>query len=150
MFKFLNPGRLIDGEIELVLNNRVRGDSARGRVPYYKFKITYTNRREEIGLIDLRIGHTEHIEMYAGHIGYRVHPPFRGHHFAAKACRLLYPLARRHGLKRLWITCNPDNYASRRTCELLGASLVDIVDIPKNNEMYLAGDRQKCRYRIDL
>jgi predicted acetyltransferase len=150
MFKFLNPGRLIDGEIELMLDNRVRGNAARGRVPYYKFKMTFTNRRTEIGRIDLRVGNTEHIEMYAGHIGYRVHPAYRGHHYAAKACCLLLPLARQHGMKRLWITCNPDNYASRRTCEILGATFVEIVDIPHDHEMYLVGERQKCRYRLDL
>ena len=37
--------------------------------------------------------------------------------------RLLLPLARRHGLQTVWITCNPDNWASRRTCELAGAEL---------------------------
>jgi tagatose 1,6-diphosphate aldolase len=98
----------------------------------------------------LRIGDTVHIKMYAGHIGYRVHPAYRGHHYAAKACRLLLPLARLHGMKTLWITCNPDNFASRRTCEILGASLIEIVDIPHDHEMYLSGERQKCRYRIDL
>jgi tagatose 1,6-diphosphate aldolase len=150
MFKFLNPGRLLDGEIELVLENSFPGNTARGRVPSYKFKMTYTNHSAEIGRIDLRVGDTEHIQMYAGHIGYRVHPSFRGHHYAAKACRLLFPLARRHGMKTLWITCNPDNYASRRTCKILGAIFVDIVDIPRNHEMYLSGERQKCRYRLDL
>jgi tagatose 1,6-diphosphate aldolase len=150
MFKFLNPGRLTDGEIKLLLEDRYRGNVARGRVPSYKFIITHTNRRTEVGRIDLRIGDTEHIKMYAGHIGYRVHPAYRGHRYAAKACRLLLPLARRHGMKTLWITCNPDNYASRRTCEILEASFVEIVDIPPNHEMYLSGERQKCRYRIDL
>jgi tagatose 1,6-diphosphate aldolase len=63
---------------------------------------------------------------------------------------LLLPLARRHGLKDLWITCNPDNLASRRTCELAGAEFVEIVDLPANSGMYRRGDRQKCRYRLDL
>jgi len=36
-----------------------------------------------------------------------------------------------------WITCNPDNLASRRTCERLGAIFVDTLG-------------SKCRYRLDL
>ena len=88
--------------------------------------------------------------MYGGHIGYGVLPRYRGHRYAARACKLLFPLARRHGLNPLWITCNPDNIASRRTCELAGGKLVEIVDLPEDIDMYQAGERQKCRYRFDL
>ena len=40
-------------------------------------------------------------------------------------------LARAHGHSLLWITCNPDNLASRRSCERLGAQYVDIVPVPR-------------------
>jgi tagatose 1,6-diphosphate aldolase len=53
-------------------------------------------------------------------------------------------------MKTLWITCNPDNYASRRTCERLGAEMVEIVPLPSNNVLYQRGEREKCRYRLDL
>ncbi len=105
---------------------------------------------EEIGRIELRIRNTHHIVMYAGHIGFRVHPEYRGHRYAARACKLLLPLARNQGLEVLWITCNPDNVPSRRTCELAGAELVEVVDLPQDTDMYQAGARQKCRYRIEL
>ena len=79
-----------------------------------------------------------------------MHPPHRGHRYAARSVRLLLPLARAHGFTTLWITCNPDNWPSRRTCELAGGTLVEIVDLPPDNDMYLEGERQKCRYRFDL
>jgi tagatose 1,6-diphosphate aldolase len=60
------------------------------------------------------------------------------------------PLARHYSLNPLWITCNPDNYASRRTCELAGATFIEIVDLPEDTDMYQMGERQKCRYRLDL
>jgi tagatose 1,6-diphosphate aldolase len=60
------------------------------------------------------------------------------------------PLARRHGINPLWITCNPDNHASRRTCERLGATLVEIVPVPVGHTLYQRGEREKCRYRVDL
>ena len=150
MFEFHDPGQLIDGDLELVLAEKYPGDPARGYVPAYRFKMRLAGHDQDVGGIDLRVGDTPHLAMYAGHIGYRVAPEHRGHRYAARACRLLLPLARSHGLKTLWITCNPDNLASRRTCELAGAEFVEIVDLPPDSEMYREGDRQKCRYRLDL
>jgi predicted acetyltransferase len=64
--------------------------------------------------------------------------------------RLVIPLAKAHGMTHLWITCNPENAASRRTIERLGATFVEVVDIPKSNLLYEKGERQKCRYRLDI
>jgi len=46
--------------------------------------------------------------------------------------------------------CNPTNIASRRTIERLGGKLVNIVRVPLNSELYELGDRESCRYRLDL
>jgi len=150
MFQFRDPGRLIDGDLELVLVEKRPGDPSRNHVPAYKFKMTLAGQGVEVGAIELRVGDSDHIVMYAGHVGYRVNPEHRGHRYAARACRLLLALARRHGLETLWITCDPDNVASRRTCELAGAELVGIVDLPQDTDMYQRGERRKCRYRLDL
>ena len=72
------------------------------------------------GSISLRLGHCVNLDKYLGHIGYHVLPPAQGHHFAERASRLVLPIARAHGHRMLWITCNPDNLASRRSCERLG------------------------------
>jgi tagatose 1,6-diphosphate aldolase len=63
---------------------------------------------------------------------------------------MLLPLARAHGLTTLWITCNPDNIASRRTCERIGARLVEVVDVPEGTPLYRRGERQKCRYCLEM
>ncbi|MGN6368394.1 MAG: GNAT family N-acetyltransferase [Phycisphaerae bacterium] len=102
------------------------------------------------GSVSLRIGHSPNLDFYLGHIGYHVLPPARGRHYAERACRLLLPLARAHEHKVVWITCNPENAASRRTCERLGAKLVETVMVPRDNPLYGQGDRQKCRYRLEL
>ncbi|MBN1548516.1 MAG: GNAT family N-acetyltransferase, partial [Syntrophaceae bacterium] len=120
MFKFLNPGQLVDDDLELVLVERYPGDPAINYAPAYLFKMVLAGGNEEIGRIQLRISNTDHIVQYGGHFGFSVQPEHRGHRYAARACRLLLPLARRHGFEVLWITCNPDNLASRRTCELAG------------------------------
>src|SRR5690606_10076894 len=105
--------------------------------------------RTYMGNISLRLSNAPAIVLYAGHIGYGVEEMFRGNHYAARSVKLLIPHARSHGICPIWITCNPDNYPSRRSCELAGARLVEIVDLPKDNPMYKIGERQKCRYRID-
>lgn len=149
-FGFHDPGQLVDGDLVLILCEAYPGDSRRDYVPAYRFKMKLVGQKQEVGRIELRVGNSDHIVLYAGHIGYRVLPMYRGRHYAARSCALLLPLARCHGLNPLWITCNPDNYASRRTCELAGATFVEIIDLPEDNDMYQMGERQKCRYRLDL
>ena len=44
-------------------------------------------------------------------------------------------LAKRHGLGYVIITCRPDNLPSRRTCERLGGKLLEITELPEDNDM---------------
>lgn len=67
-----------------------------------------------MGVCDLRIGYTEGL-YFGGHIGYSIDPEFRGHHYAAQACELLFLLAAKHHMPYLIISCNPDNWPSRKT-----------------------------------
>jgi len=150
MFRFRHVGSLVDGDLELVLVDEYPGDRDKGYLPAYKFKMTLVGTSQDVGLIELRVGSTDALVRYGGHVGYGVAPAHRGHHYAARACRLLFPLARSHGLNPLWITCNPGNLASRRTCELAGAELVEILDLPKDTDLAKRGEVQKCRYRIVL
>jgi predicted acetyltransferase len=192
-FTFLDPGPLIDAELELVApsekwvepilaacrhplsaheapalaetsrrqlleflracpGGHQQAQAARKHVPEYHFWMRDAGNPQlpMAGGIGLRIGNTYDTAMYSGHIGYHVYPPARGRHFAERACRLLFPLARRHEINPLWITCNPDNYASRRTCERLGGQMIEIVPIPVEHVLYQRGETEKCRYRIDL
>ena len=148
--QFFEPGILQDDTLKLVLRRTYRGSRSLGLAPNYAFDMKHTDTGEHMGEIDLRLSNSHHITHYAGHIGYGVVGAFRGHHYAARACRLLLPLAKLHGLSPLWITCNPDNVASRKTCEHLGATLTEIVALPPNSDLYQRGEREKCRYRIDL
>ncbi len=149
-FQFLEPNTLRDGELELQLVETRPGDPTVGFVPAYHFRMVRAKDRVELGDISFRVGDTEHVVMYAGHIAYNVDEAHRGQRYAARATRLLLPLARRHGFTALWITCNPDNLASRRTCELVGATFVEVVDLPEDTDMYESGEREKCRYHLQL
>jgi predicted acetyltransferase len=148
-FRFLRPGRLVDGDLELVLTRRIPANPVKGYVPAYHFEMRHPGKKTVLGSIRLRVGSTLKLR-YAGHIGYGVHKRFRGHRYAARSCRLLLPLARAHGLKAAWLTVDPRNIASQRTCEIAGAKYVDTLRLPKTNEMYAQGDRYKRRYRMAL
>jgi predicted acetyltransferase len=145
---FIEPGNLRDGDLRLELDRYLEADSEREWLPTYHFNMMRAGLSEVIGSINLRIGNPERVILYRGHIGYSVKPEYRGHHFAARSVRLLMPLAAAHGLNPVWITCDPDNLSSRRTCELAGAELVETIDVPADEEMYQRGIRQKCRYRL--
>ena len=146
---FLDTDFLKNEEIQLVLEKTVEADPVKNWLPAYIFTIRDLNG-EKMGACDLRIGHNLSV-YYGGNIGYRVEEPCRGHHYAGKACRLLFELARRHGMEYLIITCNPDNWPSRKTCEYAGGELVEIAELPESNDMRLEnGETHKCIYRFDL
>jgi len=149
-FGWRDPGTLIDGDLELILVECIPAVPEKGHVPCYHFEMRHPGEAERLGSIRLRVGRAELMDRVNGQIGYRVEPAHRGHHYAARSCRLLYSLARAHGLDPLWITCDPDNWASRRTCELAGAVYVETLDVPKDTDEYREGERQKRRYRVDL
>ena len=102
------------------------------RVPTYYFAMLSVLTSDELGSINVRNARSRHIEFYAGHIGYSVDAAWRGRRYAARAVRLLFPLVRKLKIEPLWITCDPENVASRRTAELAGARLVGVVDVPEN------------------
>ena len=146
---FLDTACLKDGEIALSLNHTAPGDLDRDWVPAYHFDIC-DSAGQKMGQCDLRVGYNDKL-YYGGHIGYRVHEPYRGHHYAEKACRLLFQLAKRHDMPYLIITCNPDNIPSRRTCERLGGELLEIAELPEDNDMRREdGETHKCIFRFTM
>lgn len=149
MFEFFDTEFLRNDEIYLNLTGTIDEDLERELVPSYYFDICSLENETVMGHCDLRIGHNQKL-YYGGNIGYNVKPEFRGHHYAGKACRLLFELAKKHELGYVIITCNPENIASRKTCEYAGGKLTGIVPLPPDNDMYLEGEREKCIYKFCL
>jgi tagatose 1,6-diphosphate aldolase len=147
-FRFLRPGRLVDGDLELVLVWTQPADPAKGYVPCYHFEMRRSGTSRPMGTIRLRIGSARQLR-YPGHIGYDVKKRHRGRRYAARSCRLLLPLARAHGLRAVWLSCDPSNVASQKSCIIAGARLVDTVRVPVDHVMY-RGCRYLRRYRIAL
>jgi len=143
-------GPMRDRDLWLELRAREPENPARGWVPAYRFAMRLDGVGHAVGRLGFRVGTTHTIERYAGHLGYEVSPAFRGNRLAERSCRLIFSLARRHGFQELWITCNPDNWPSRRTCERLGAELIDTVDVPRDSDVFAPGSERKCRYLLAL
>jgi len=145
---FLDTSDLKNNEIFLKLHETREANLELRYVESYVFKICKTDGTE-VGICDLRIGNTQGL-FFGGNIGYAVNEEHRGNHYAGKACLLLFELARRHGLTYLYITCSPENIASKRTCEFAGGIMIAEVLLPTDTEMYEEGARRKCVYQFNL
>jgi hypothetical protein len=77
VFEFFDPGVLDGGNFELIRFATLPPDPTRGLVPDYDLRIR-VNGSDLIGHISLRIGMTDHIMFYAGNLGYKVNPAYRG------------------------------------------------------------------------
>ena len=138
LFAFKEVGYLTDQEIDLILYKKVPAEMARFYVPAYHFKIKRHLSQVEVGRIDIRIGYTENT-FYGGNIGYEIYAPFRGNHYAKKACEVIKRVGQMHGMKYLYIACVNENIASNKTCQHLQATYLGHFQIPLYHEMYTMG-----------
>ncbi len=148
-FEFKKYPTFTDGEIDVAVDVEFPAKHNKGVdwPPTYYFKVMLHDNTERIGRVSLGIGYNDFLVRYNGQCGFAIMEAYRGHRYAAKACMLIKQVAIDHHMDVVWIACNPDNAASRRTCELIGCTLVEIVDTPLDSFLYAEGNRQSCRYR---
>jgi tagatose 1,6-diphosphate aldolase len=128
-FQFIDPGVLVDDDLELRVKETCPYDPEKSYVPEYLFDMVHARTRATMGTINLRVGLTEKLKEFGGHIGYEVAEAYRGHEYAARSCKLLFPLIRRLGINPVVITCHPENIPSVKTIESIGARLVITKDV---------------------
>jgi predicted acetyltransferase len=109
------------------------------------WRITLHDSRGEIGQISYRNGESRCI-YYFGHIGYHIDEPYRGHHYARRACLLLRDEILLGGKQSAVITCDPDNGPSRQTCIRLGCLFEGETDVPEDLQKKYDISARKCRY----
>ena len=151
-FKKREKEKWIRGDIvDLKEKYRLSEKTAFDGVPTVYYDIYLHDSFLKVGKCDLRLKLDK--RMYYGHVGYNIYPKERGHHYAYYACKILFKIAREEfGYNELYLTCNPDNVASYKTLKALGCELLEVIQIPKEHELYQKGDTYKCvfRYRIRL
>jgi len=136
---FMDVPNLSDGAISLGGVKKSPAIPEKKWVPAYSFDIIKYNG-EKVGEVNLRIGYTDGL-YYGGQIGYGIDEAHRGNGYAARACRLLVPMAKFHGMTKLLVTNEESNTASQRVCEKLGARFVRKAELPAWHDLYESGWR---------
>jgi len=101
--------------------------TASGReVPRLPGRVYWLDDGEFCGVITLRFvaGSDALPDYVSGHIGYAVVPWKQRQGYATRALALLLPVAGAVGLRRVEITCDDDNEASRRVIVKNGGELI--------------------------
>lgn len=140
-----NRAEYSDGIIDLIPIHFTPPDPAMGFGREQIWRITLHDHKGEIGQISYRNGESRCI-YYFGHIGYHIDEPYRGHHYARRACLLLEHEIRISGKSSVVITCDPGNEPSRRTCIGLGCLFEGITDVPEDIRRKYEISPVKCRY----
>lgn len=96
-----------------------------------------------IGRVSIRHEFTEHLLTVGGLIGYDIRPSKRGRGYGNKILELALPKAKSLGLKRVLITCDVTNEASKKIVENNGGVLENQVPNPETGV-------DKLRYWIDI
>ena len=113
------------------------------RVPCTQYIYVRERDGKIVGMIQIRHYLNEMLEKYAGHIGYSVCPSERRRGYATQMLSAALDKCREMGLKRVLISCRPDNEASRRTILRNGGVYENTVREPER-------DRALERYWIEL
>ncbi|MCL2519279.1 MAG: GNAT family N-acetyltransferase [Oscillospiraceae bacterium] len=135
---FVEVPELSDGVIQIVCTEKRPAEPERKRVPVYKFDIC--KGVEKIGRIHLLLEYNDSI-YYGGQIGYSIDEQHRGNGHAVRACQLLAPIAKAHGMTKLLISNDITNTASKLVCEKLSARLIHIARVPEWHDLYKDGQR---------
>ena len=94
MFLFKKEYEMIKGDL-LTLSCIKLEPGNEYEIPYYWYDIILNETKEIIGKISIRIGHNYH-SYFNGNIGYEIDEPYRGHHYALEACKMVFAVAKAH------------------------------------------------------
>lgn len=120
-FQYLDFDDLSSDEIKLIIKTKDEPDEAAGILPRYGFAIIRIADNAEVGIVYFAADTTRR-QYLRGHLSYGIAQEYRGNGYAAKACRLIVPVALAHGFDRIFIGSHCNNIASAKTIQKLGAN----------------------------
>lgn len=123
----------VDGKrIKLRLDTFIEERKDKGLPPAILYHIILKKTGEIIGHCSAKIGYNE-ILYYAGHIGFSVKEEHRGKGYAVEAVNLIRKVFKLNNMNWIYITNNPDNHASIRVCEKVGAKFIKRVEFAEQD-----------------
>ena len=150
LFRNKNKDRYYGDVVDIVKVGVIKPNAFNDFTLSIQYNIYIHDTNIHVGKCDLRLGEDRSL-YYAGNIGYNIAIEHRGHSYAYYACLLLFEIAKNeHQVKRLIITCSPDNIASRRTLEKLNGRLLEVTDVPEDHYLYQRGEKVKNIYEYLL
>lgn len=141
----MNSLELHHSGVTLLLSAVLPADYAKAYCPTHSFDILVDSRT--VGHLRFRIGQSKQILFYSGQLAYGIHEEHRGNRYATKALRAVLPHCLEY-FPEIYITCDPDNVASRKTIEAVNHRFLGEVEVPRNNPMYRQGHRKMRRYAL--
>lgn len=105
------------------------------------FDIYLHNTDELIGIIWYDRGSDKEFTKYYGNVGYEIKEKYNGNYYALKALKLLKNVMLNDDIKTMIFNILPENIASRKTVEKLGARILCYRPVPKKHKLYnIEGD----------
>ena len=98
-----------------------------GFVPYIQL-ISFAADGQVVGFLNLRLRLNDYLLQEGGHIGYSIRPSARGKGLAKEQLRQGLQVAKSKNIKRVLVTCDEDNEASRRTILSAGGVYENTID----------------------
>jgi predicted acetyltransferase len=142
------PYTLSAGPVHLQFETFITPEGHPELAPYYHFFVR-DEQESIVGHINLRIGDSRHILLVAGHVGYQIHPEYRGNSYSYFACEALRPFVLEH-YSSIIVTADRDNPASNKIIEKLGAKFISEIEIPPDDPAFKEPGHIRKRYEWTL